>query len=308
LRQRVAGVVARYHYRPNQLARGLIAKSSRLLGVVMPSVSGAFHAPLLAGIEGAAHQRGYNVLVSNVSNDFARERSCYELLWEHRVDGVLLAHENTPGELEALRAIARLPMVLTSIHIPDTTRPTVGIDDERAAYDLTAHLIRLGHRTIGAVFNNCYSLNVLRRRGYESALRDHGLAPRPEWITLADCTFASGEQAAGRIFSGPAHPTALLCVSDEMAIGAMNYLTDAGFQVPGDVSVAGFDGIELGALVRPRLTTVRQPIGEIGAVAAGTLAAMLDAPAPQAGQPACAGRTLPHQLLARGSTAPPRAK
>lgn len=300
LRQQVMESIIRYRYRPNLMAKSLHSRKSNLIGVVTPTVSGFFHARLLLGIEGEARRRGYHVLVSNLTEGFEQEKDCFELLWERRVDGILLAHENTLEEFRLLQGIAGMPAVFASIHIPGAGVPCVCVDDEQAAYDMASLLIRLGHKEIGGIFNDCYSLGVLRRRGFENALRDNGIAPRPEWMLLADCTFASGAAAAGQMFSGRQWPSALFCVSDEIAIGAMNYLMDAGFGIPGDVSVTGFDGIELGELIRPRLTTVRQPIEEIGAAAASMLADLLEGGEKKPGE--LGERILPYRILVREST------
>lgn len=276
LQKRVMEQVDRYGYRPNLIARGLIINKSDLIGVVTPSVSGPFHAKLISGIESIADQNGYNVIVSNVSTEFEKEKACFEVLRERRVDGILLLHEGTAEQMEILQQIAKLPIVLGSANVEGCGLCSAGIDDERAAYDITAYLTRMGHRKIGGIFNNCYSLGVLRKAGFCNALRDSNLHPVDQWMRSGECTISEGESLAGEIFSGRETPTALFCVSDELAVGAVSFLMEHGYRVPRDVSVVGFDDIELANVFRPKLTTVHQPIEEIGRAAAEILIRLIE--------------------------------
>ena len=295
LQKRVMEQVDKYNYRPNLLARGLIINKSNLIGVVMPSVSGSFHSKMVTSIEETAAQHNYNVIISNVRANFEREKESFEVFRERRVDGIILLHENTIEELKILEGIAKLPMVLASINIPGSRLSVVGVDDEKAAYDIVAYLLRIGHRRIGAIFNDCYSLGVLRKRGFQKAVAEYGVACNPLWIREGRCDFSAGESLCAQIFSGPDTPTALFCVSDEQAIGAVNYLLDHGYRVPEDVSVAGFDDIPLSSLLRPKLTTVRQPIEDIGREAVYMLLRMMETKQVEQA-------VLPHQVIVRQTT------
>lgn len=295
LQKRVMEQVDKYNYRPNLLARGLIINKSNLIGVVVPSVSGSFHSKMVTSIEETAALYDYNVIITNVRTSFEREKESLEVFRERRVDGIILLHENTLEELKILEGIARLPMVLASINIPGSKLPTVGVDDEKAAYDMTAYLLRTGHRRIGAIFNNCHSLGVLRRRGFLRAFEECHVSCNPLWVREGRCDFSTGESLCAQIFSGYDTPSALFCVSDELAIGAVNYLLDHGYRIPEDVCVAGFDDIPLSSLLRPKLTTVRQPIEEIGREAVRMLLQVI------AGKPVD-HLLLPHQVIVRQTT------
>lgn len=298
LRERVLKEVEKYGYRPNMMARGLIIRRSNLIGVITPNVSGYFHAKMIAGIEETAAKHGYNVIVSNVSTDFSREKESFRIFTERRVDGIILMHENSPEELCELLQISEVPIVIASANVRDHRLPTVGIDDRLAAYDAAAYLLRLGHRRIGAILNDCYSLNTLRREGVSQAMEKYGLQLDDRWVRIGECRIADGEKLAAQIFSGSEIPTALFCVSDEQAVGAVNCLLERGFRIPEDVSIVGFDDVELSMVSRPKLTTIRQPIEEIGRRATLNLLDRL------AGKAAQDREILPHMLIVRGSTAP----
>lgn len=264
LKEKVMSVVTQYNYHPNSMARGLILKKSCLLGVMTPNVSNAFHAEMISAIEAEANQHGYNVIVANVHDDFTRQKESFAGLCERQVDGIIMLHENSAQEMTALRTLSPVPMVLASIHVPDCDLPSVAIDDRQATEDAVNYLIQLGHKRIGGIFNDCYSLGVLRQEGYEAAFQKNNLPIDKTITAFTECTIESGADCTRRLFGADNPPTALFCVSDEIAIGAIDWLSEAGYRIPEDVSVIGFDDIILARVFRPKLTTVHQPIRKIG--------------------------------------------
>lgn len=296
LKEKVMAIVQKYNYHPNSMARGLILKKSCLIGVMTPNVSNAFHAKMISAIETQANAHGYNVLLANVHNDFARQKQSFLGLCERQVDGIIMLHENTREELEQLQSLSSIPMVLASIHVPECALPAVAIDDRQAAEEAVRYLISLGHKRIAGIFNNCYSLGVLRKEGYINALKATGLPVDESIIAFTECTIESGAACAAGLFQTPNPPTALFCVSDEIAIGAIDWLSGAGYQIPQDISVIGFDDIILAKVFRPRLTTVHQPIHDIGQKAAALLIALLEEKQPEQNQV-----LLPYQIIIRDS-------
>lgn len=296
LKEKVMAVVEQYHYHPNSMARGLILKKSCLIGVMTPNVSNSFHAAMIAAIEEEANRQGYNVIVANVHNDFTRQKQSFQSLCERQVDGIILLHENTKKEMDELQQLSPIPIVLAGIHIPDNPLPSVCIDDRQAAKDAVLHLLKLGHKRIGGIFNDCYSLGVLRKQGYEEALSLYNIPAENKITAFTACTINGGADCARRLFRCADPPTALFCVSDEIAIGAMDWLNAAGYQIPDDVSVIGFDDVQLSSVFRPRLTTVHQPISEIGKAATVLLMELLDGK-----QPEHYHILLPYQMIFRDS-------
>lgn len=302
LNRRVLDAIEKYNYRPNSMARGLILKRSRLIGVMVPNVSNFFHARLVSAVEQYAASQGYSVILVNLHNDFAHQKRHFLTLYEHQADGILLLHENSIEELCALLSLADIPLVLASAHIPANTFASVAIDDEQAAFDAVSCLTALGHRRIAGIFNDCYSLGTLRKRGYERAMKKAGLTPDDSLMIYGGLTIEDGMAGTERLFREQEPPTAVFCVSDELAVGAENWLSDHGLGVPEDVSVVGFDDISLASSVRPKLTTIRQPIEEIGKRAAEILIAAIEGKE----DTACTPRQilLPHSLIVRDSSGP----
>lgn len=300
LQEKVMQEIQKYQYRPNSMARGLILKKSNMLAVITPNVSHLFHAKLISAIEAEAEQHGYNVLISNIQEDFKKQKQNFITLCERQVDGILLLHEHTTEEARSLLALTDIPVVLASIHIPYVDAPSVSINDRQASYEAVEYLIKLGHRRIGALLNPCHSLGVLRREGYEKAMNLAGLPILPGYTAYCRCAMEDGASAAEKMFCLEPPPTALFCVSDEIAIGAMDYLLSHGCRVPEDVSVIGFDDIGLAQMIRPRLTSVHQPIELTGQLAARKLIHMIE------GRPEEESCTLlPYRLMLRDSCASP---
>lgn len=300
LRSRVISAIEKYDYRPNEMARGLIFRKSKLIGIVTPKVSNAFHAELISQIEARADQAHYDVIISNIFNSFENEKKSFRIMRDRQVDGIILLHENTPNEMRELQDIADMPIVLASVRVRDSTLPTVSIDDERAAFEATRYLTQLGHTRIAGVFSYSYSTGDLRKKGFLDCLRSQEIELDPSAVYTTECTFNGGIAIAEIILKSPERPTAIFFVSDEMAIGAINYFQDHGIRVPDDISVFSFDDIELSSYVRPRLSTIHQPVPEIGQKATEMLLSLIEEK-PMTQQQLL----LPHHVIVRDSCSNP---
>lgn len=271
LQKRVYDAVKQMNYKPNSIARSLILNKTNLIGVVVPDVSNSFHAQLLSGIERYAAQADYGVIICNVYRNLDKQQKYFNLMLERHVDGIILLHDNTLEELAAFQKISATPIVFASVPVEGAEIPFVGIDEVGAAYDAVSHLISKGHKNIGLIYGECYALGNLRKEGYCKGLKDHGIPVRDEAMIQCPSNVECGYQAMEQLLQLENYPTAVFCVSDEMAIGALDCALDRGLNVPGDISLIGFDDIDLSQVVRPKLTTIHQPINEIGREAARLL-------------------------------------
>lgn len=304
LRERVLTEVDRYQYRPNPQARGLVLDRSSLIGVIMPNVSNVVQALLLEGIEKYVSEFDYQVMISNIGTSFTRQKKGFQIMREWSIDGIILLHENTPTELEQLLTISEdVPVVLASANVRNCPISSVGIDETRAAYEVTRYLAALGHRKIAGIFNGGYTLGELRYDGYKRVLEESGIGFCPDYIFhVDDCTPESGAFAASQLVKLDPMPTAVFCVNDEIAVGAVQQLLRCGHSVPEDISVVGFDDINIASVLTPRLTTIHQPIREIGTKAAQLLIAQIEGKTSSVQH-----LTLNHELVIRDSSAPPKA-
>jgi DNA-binding LacI/PurR family transcriptional regulator len=305
-RARVASAIEELGYVPSSIARGLSSNRTHSLGLVTDDISDFFFAHMAAGAEAEARRRGYYLMIGSVERG-DDEHGYLRLMLERRVEGLLLARPSAPFREEHLVAARRagVPLVLVlvgSSRIPGTV--VVDVDNRRGGYDATRHLLELGHRRIATIVGPAvWPSAVARLAGYRQALGEFGVAPDTALEEGAeDWGVEAGEAAAARLLIRSKHFTALFAHSDLIALGAIARLREAGLRVPEDVSVVGYDDLPVAAVVDPPLTTVHQPMQEVGAVATQLL---LDQLARPDGKPTRT-RLLPAALVLRGSATAPK--
>jgi LacI family transcriptional regulator len=293
-RDRVLSTISALGYRRNAVARGLVRRKVNTIGVLLPEVSSRFVSELLHGIEGAARRLEHSVIVCNTSSDGERTLEYLDVLGERRVDGILFASERVKPTYQAAFRDLGIPVVLVSSASPEYGLPFVKVDDEAAAHDMTAFLVAKGHRRIALITGSSGDpiAGLPRIQGFRRAMAEAGLEVRDEWIEEGDFHYRSGKRAMERLLERARSVTAVFATSDEMALGALTCAFDAGLQVPGDLSVAGYDDTLDAEMAIPPLTTVHQPIAEMGERATAMLL----------GDDASrAGLVLAHSIVERGS-------
>jgi DNA-binding LacI/PurR family transcriptional regulator len=265
---RVRRAVQALDFRPNLAGRSLRAARTRSLGVVVPTLANPVFAECLAGVEAGARAHGHTLSLATTGYKAAAEADAVEALLRQRVDGLVL----TVTDAARNRVLDRLdrervPYVLVFNQLARAERPTVSVDNRAAAREIVEHLIGLGHRAIRMLTGQFRQSDRarLRYRGYCDALQAAGLEPLPPLqmpFLAPDARLPLVEGLAAR-----ARPTAFFCSNDYLALTVIRNLTALGRRVPDDVSVAGFDGIRIGELTAPSLTTVVQPSERIGGAA-----------------------------------------
>lgn len=312
--ERVLRAAGELGFRPNLLGAKLRAQRTRIVGVMLPTLENAVFAECWRGIEEAAWTQGYSLMLVTSRYEPERERERIEYLLRHRVDGMVLtvADAARSAVLDQLDAEG-VPYVLAYNQAARRgKRYSVSVDNRISARAGVETLIAAGHRRIAVVSGAFVASDRARQRhaGYQDAMRAHGLPLLPTLsLTAHTPTQAPGDvDRVRRFVTAPAGPTALFCTNDMLAIGMISMLKRLGMSVPGDISVLGYDGIELGGLLEPPLSTVVQPNHEIGARALASLVARL-APA---GGVASEGNGVPRSTLLphgvrRGATVGPPA-
>ncbi len=283
-------------------ASALAGGRTHNVGVVVPFVTRWYFATVVDGICDQLRERGYDMMLYNLAGDREVRRHVFETdAVAKRVDGlVLTAVQPTARELDVLRHLGR-PVVLLGAREPGLG--SVAVDDVRAARLAMTHLLGLGHRDIGYLggFDRhqlAFDTPLQRRATYVATLREHGLVPDPAWVLDGAFSFAGGLEAGARLLSLPRRPTAVFAASDEMALGLLWAAHAAGVRVPEDLSVVGIDDHELAASVG--LTTVAQPVADLGRVAADLLLDQVESAS------APVTEELEVGLLVRATTARPR--
>ena len=299
-REKVLAAADRIGYTPNKLAASLRTARSGNIVVIIPDVTDSFNSGIIGAIERVAHRRGYSVLLGDTQGSAVREREFAAMTLSHQADGIILMSHRLPFADE-FGGSAGLPPIVNGCEFTGDARvPLVAIDDVAAARDATRHLLEGGHRRIAAITGDIQSTSSRDRlRGYRAALEEAGLAPEERLVVHGAYSLKAGEHAAGQLLLQKRRPTAVFCFSDDIALGCMYALRQNGFDVPGDISVIGFDDIPFARYCAPPLTTVAQPTEEIGKTCATLLLDLIEGAAPPR-----ARHILPHRLVVRESTRP----
>jgi LacI family repressor for deo operon, udp, cdd, tsx, nupC, and nupG len=291
------------NYRPNVSARNLRTRRSKAVLMVVRDVGNPFYLEVLKGVEAAAREAGYAVLMGNTENDPERESGFFDMLRDGQADGMVLITGKLPQSKRYRDGLAdNLPVVVALETIEGSGLPHIQIDNRLAAADAVRHLIDLGHTRIAHISGPLLeSMSALRLQGFRDAMAAAGLPIPPSYEPHGDFSLAAGKRLCQDLLSLAEPPTAIFAANDEMAFGAIAAAHRAGLSVPADLSVIGFDDIYLSEAFQPALTTISQPRADVGRAA---MTVLLDILAGK-GAPA-APIVLPTTLQIRSSTAAPR--
>jgi LacI family repressor for deo operon, udp, cdd, tsx, nupC, and nupG len=300
----VIQTIERLGFTPNSAAANLRKLRSSKLLVTVPDISNPFFSQILQGIEDAAQRQGYAVLLGDTQHNPKREERYAQMLKRKEADGLIFLGHRLPKEAASLVKSASprcAPIVNGCEFSPSLGVPSVHIDNARAAGEAMEHLYQLGHRRIGVITGPLVSpLSRDRLRGVRSQAKARA-ADGALNVVQGDFSVASGAAMAEQLLLQREAPTAIFCFNDGMAIGVIQAAKRLGRSLPEDLSVVGFDDIQFARYTDPPLTTVAQPMREIGE---GTVRLLLEIL--NGNEIAPVSITLPHTLMVRASTAPPR--
>jgi LacI family transcriptional regulator len=283
-RRVVQETAARLGYRPSQSARALVRGKSDTVGLLWDTgyeTTGRRHpflAALLIGVKRALNAAGRHVLLLNVDDPSVadRERGYLDAALQHQLDGVVMMGVNVQGPAAHGLYASGFPCVAFDVPIEGPRASYVTSDNYVGAVEAVRYLHGLGHRKVATITGPLDLLPATRRLdGFLDTVRELGMVERADYVLNGDFFLDSGYACGKRLAEMADPPTAVFVAGDEMAIGAMNALTDAGFDIPGDIAVVGFDDVEAASLVRPALTTVAQDPLAIGAVAVQLLLTLI---------------------------------
>ncbi|GAB2554055.1 catabolite control protein A [Gracilibacillus alcaliphilus] len=297
-RKKVLQTVERLGYRPNAVARGLASKKTTTVGVIIPDISSIFFSELARGIDDIATMYKYNIILSNSDQNKDKELRLINTMFEKQVDGLIYMGATITEEHVQQLKTSPVPVALAATIDSTGAIPSVNIDYEQAAYEATSLLISNGTKhPIFVTGEEDSVVNEKKYEGYTRAIKEANSEVNEDYVVIADFTYESGLEAVNEILKKEDFPKAIFVATDEMALGVIHGLQDNGLNVPDDVEVIGFDNTRLATMVRPTLTTIVQPMYDIGAVAMRLLTKFMNKETIDN-----QNVVLPHQILKRKST------
>jgi DNA-binding LacI/PurR family transcriptional regulator len=280
-KERVRKAVEDLGYAPNPYARALRGKKTNLIGLIVREIADPFFSSLISEISLQANVLGYRVVLGPAHSD---PNEAYKLImtFSRHQDGAIIIGDLRNDEAIIQKIFEGFPAVVTMCRGSKMKNvSTVNTDNKEGMRLLLDHLVELGHKNFAFLDGGWLGDNRDRREMFVEYLQDAKLAVNPEWIQVAENTPAGGYEVMQKLLRSSNRPTALLAADDVMAIGAMKAIADAKIKIPEDLSITGFDGLDLANYVCPSLTTIRQPVEEMSSLALKNLIEVIDGGAPQ---------------------------
>lgn len=294
-RDQVLAMAKKLHYHPNLNAKNLQNKRTGTIGIIIPEFVSSFFPNVVLGIQEVLYQENYHMFITQSNENRSQELDNLRLLQEHNVEGIIMSITNEGGNQEEYKEVMAngMPIVFFNRCPKTLAAPKVLIDDSLMAEKAVEHLIAAGHRDIWHLAGPVnLEISAMRAEGYANALRRHGLDPEGKTVT-AGIFINDGLAAMEKIIGeGGKLPDAIFCFNDPVAIGAMKALKNAGKRIPDDVAIVGFSEGSMATVVEPQLTTVLQPMKEMGRQAARLLLEQLQAKRPFSPRTVCLDATL----------------
>ena len=269
-RNKVLAVVEENHYKPDFFASNVINRHSKTIGMIVPDVTDFFFSKVIEGVEMYLNSLGYMILLCNSKHDPDQATQYVSELIHRSVDGIIFATPNVLADNHILKDKREhpIPVILVDRGINPRDSGRLIVKEYEGAYQAVHYLIEQGHRHIGMLRESAGYYQLTERvTAYQHALQDHEIPFRQSYICQGDLNLNGGYEAAKKVLENE-DITAIFCGNDEMAVGAYQAINEAGKRIPEDISVIGFDGLEISEYLVPSLTTVYQPSFEIGYYAA----------------------------------------
>lgn len=277
-RQKVLDAIEKLDFRPNELARNLVMKKSNSIGILIEDIGIEYMAQMVRGAEEIGRMYNYNIVMSSTYGELELERDAVDFLYRKKVEGIIVVAENIDQEIVLKIRDYRIPYILLDKYYDSNDYHTVSIDYEESMKKLTDYILNLGNKkTVYMRSTGDIGLMSKMKKGYKEAVKEYGLDPNiieaeERGVEGAYDLMAELDKEKKGICN---YADCILCDSDEMAIGVLNYCYDNNIEVPSQLQVCGFGGSKFSSLVRPSLTTLMEPYYDIGAVAMRLLTKIL---------------------------------
>lgn len=272
-REKVLKVVEEYNYKPDFVARSMVTKRSKSIGMIVPDVTDFFFSKLIEGVETYLNSLGYMLILCNSKHDRKQEQKFFNELIHRAVEGIIIATPNILSD-EIMETCTKkdkgVPIILVDMGKNKRDDGKLIVEERKGVYEATSYLVTSNHHNIGFMkeVGEYYQLSE-RLRGYLDCLEEHNIPYNSNYIVESYLTIEGGYKGAKKILEQTkGEITALICSNDQMAMGAYQAIYEAGLRIPDDISIIGFDGLDTSRYLAPSLTTVQQPVFDIGYSAA----------------------------------------
>jgi LacI family transcriptional regulator len=273
-KKRIAELAEEMGYRSNHFARNLRNQTTNTIGVIVPRLNSYFMSTVIAGIENVANHEGYNLIISQSSESFEKEMASAKTMFNNRVDGLLVSLAYDTEDLNHFDSFfkRRIPLIFFDRVVEHENCTNILIDNRRAAYEATTHLIKQGcKRIVHITATPKRNVYVDRLQGYKHALIDHDIPFTDEYVIISNLSQEDGMIAADKILQMNPLPDGVFVANDNCAVGCILALKQAGIRIPEDVAFVGFNNDPVSKVIEPNLTTINYPGYEMGQVAARNL-------------------------------------
>jgi len=296
-KQRVKDAIEKLGYRPNIVARSLKTQRTRTVGIIVPDISNQFYPEIVRGAEDVANIYDYNVMLCNTDLEKDKEIEYIRIMKEKMADGIIYMSSSLDEDLLKLLDELKLPAILIENTDPTGKLASVSIDNEKAAYDGVSYLVKKGNKKIAYIGSDKEGKNLSGKRytGYEKALKENKIKLDEKRVEFTGSKAKDGLDAVIRILE-KSEIDAVFCTGDEIAMGVINGLRERGINVPEQVDVMGFDNIYFSSIFYPKLTTVAQPMYDMGSVGMRMLIKKISGNEPEE-----KSYVLDHQIIERSS-------
>lgn len=295
--ERIRKIASEAGYQASAVARGLVMRRTRTIGLVVTTIADPFISGVVRGAEQTARDLGYNVMLADSNADPVREQKIVQSFAEQRLDGIIVTSSRVGALYLPMLEAMRVPIMLVNNQYPGSFVHAVMIANIEGTRAVVRHLIELKHRRIAYIGDQFgYQSDVERMSGYREALEAARIPVQPELVVHGDSRTEAGARAMNQLLNLDRPPTAVCCYNDMTALGAMHAIYARGLRVPEDISVTGFDDLFFAPFTHPPLTTVRQPVHRMGQLAMENLAKLIS------GEESVAQVRIEAELVIRQST------
>lgn len=278
IREKVMRIVVELNYTPSYIARSLKVKATKTIGLLVTATNNPFFSEVMAGVEQYCQKNQYNLIIATTGGDAKRLQQNLQTLIHKQVDGVLLMCGDSRFQAD-MELTVSLPLVVMDWWFTELNADKILDNSEHGGYLATKSMVDAGHQKIGIITGNLRkSVAKNRLQGYKKALSEANIVLNPDWIVESHFDFEGGIVGAQKLLALSDRPTAIFCCSDTIAIGAYQAIQNQGLRIPQDISIMGYDDIELARYLFPSLSTISQPKAELGKLAVETLLQRIQEP------------------------------